>query len=120
MKHADQGEQPPRGVEIHVDLAVQGFPQQLGRVVVKRAAGHVDRLDPVRAVGADRFEIAVANGEIVADRPTEAGEAEANGRSEEHTSELQSLMRISYAVFCLNKKKTHLPTTRHNTQQRDS
>src|SRR3546814_1329286 len=33
------------------------------------------------------------------------------GRSEEHTSELQSLMRISYAVFCLKKKKlkiTHL------------
>src|SRR3546814_8206534 len=31
-------------------------------------------------------------------------------RSEEHTSELQSLMRISYAVFCLKKKKTHTPT----------
>src|SRR3546814_5472760 len=29
------------------------------------------------------------------------------GRSEEHTSELQSLMRSSYAVFCLNKKKTN-------------
>src|SRR3546814_3159947 len=29
-------------------------------------------------------------------------------RSEEHTSELQSLMRISYAVFCLKKKKIHL------------
>src|SRR3546814_4708090 len=29
------------------------------------------------------------------------------GRSEEHTSELQSLMRISYAVFCLKKKKTN-------------
>src|SRR3546814_5251186 len=29
----------------------------------------------------------------------------ADGRSEEHTSELQSLMRISYAVFCLKKKK---------------
>src|SRR3546814_8600143 len=28
-------------------------------------------------------------------------------RSEEHTSELQSLMRISYAVFCLKKKKKH-------------
>src|SRR3546814_8998994 len=28
-------------------------------------------------------------------------------RSEEHTSELQSLMRISYAVFCLNKKRRH-------------
>src|SRR3546814_6701800 len=33
------------------------------------------------------------------------------GRSEEHTSELQSLMRISYAVFCLNKKKHNLHTT---------
>src|SRR3546814_7236041 len=34
-------------------------------------------------------------------------------RSEEHTSELQSLMRISYAVFCLKKKKYH--THQHNT-----
>src|SRR3546814_1799008 len=32
-------------------------------------------------------------------------------RSEEHTSELQSLMRISYAVFCLKKKKKHILTT---------
>src|SRR3546814_4997483 len=31
-------------------------------------------------------------------------------RSEEHTSELQSLMRISYAVFCLKKKNTHTST----------
>src|SRR3546814_5469493 len=31
------------------------------------------------------------------------------GRSEEHTSELQSLMRISYAVFCLKKKTNHQP-----------
>src|SRR3546814_5479394 len=31
-----------------------------------------------------------------------------NDRSEEHTSELQSLMRISYAVFCLKKKKNKL------------
>src|SRR3546814_5925080 len=31
-------------------------------------------------------------------------------RSEEHTSELQSLMRISYAVFCLKKKKIHEKT----------
>src|SRR3546814_1785096 len=30
------------------------------------------------------------------------------GRSEEHTSELQSLMRISYAVFCLKKKNNHI------------
>src|SRR3546814_3571320 len=35
-------------------------------------------------------------------------------RSEEHTSELQSLMRISYAVFCLKKKKK--PISTHNTK----
>src|SRR3546814_7646478 len=34
-------------------------------------------------------------------------------RSEEHTSELQSLMRISYAVFCLKKKKTTKYTKQH-------
>src|SRR3546814_3346309 len=35
-------------------------------------------------------------------------------RSEEHTSELQSLMRISYAVFCLKKKKTLINPLNHN------
>src|SRR3546814_7435233 len=35
-------------------------------------------------------------------------------RSEEHTSELQSLMRISYAVFCLKKKKTSKHTSQPN------
>src|SRR3546814_4180672 len=35
-------------------------------------------------------------------------------RSEEHTSELQSLMRISYAVFCLKKKKQRPKPHRHN------
>src|SRR3546814_9437256 len=35
-------------------------------------------------------------------------------RSEEHTSELQSLMRISYAVFCLKKKKNECTTNNHN------
>src|SRR3546814_7070419 len=36
-------------------------------------------------------------------------------RSEEHTSELQSLMRISYAVFCLKKKKQNVNTYPHDT-----
>src|SRR3546814_963987 len=36
------------------------------------------------------------------------------GRSEEHTSELQSLMRISYAVFCLQKKKQHKTNDNRN------
>src|SRR3546814_9953460 len=35
-------------------------------------------------------------------------------RSEEHTSELQSLMRISYAVFCLKKKNKHKPQKQQN------
>src|SRR3546814_5913770 len=39
-----------------------------------------------------------------------AKSAPKSGRSEEHTSELQSLMRISYAVFCLKKKINTLPT----------
>src|SRR3546814_8509379 len=46
--------------------------------------------------------------------PAESGGTSSAGpdlgprRSEEHTSELQSLMRISYAVFCLKKKMTHI------------
>src|SRR3546814_10418484 len=40
------------------------------------------------------------------------------GRSEEHTSELQSLMRISYAVFCLKKKKLRTQTERRQSQPR--
>src|SRR3546814_10185218 len=44
----------------------------------------------------------------------EAALAVAAFRSEEHTSELQSLMRISYAVFCLTKKKNQ--RVRHNTR----
>src|SRR3546814_9399970 len=35
------------------------------------------------------------------------GHGDVSGRSEEHTSEIQSLMRISYAVFCLKKKTNH-------------
>src|SRR3546814_6138464 len=47
------------------------------------------------------LNIAVAS--LVTFRFARAGQI----RSEEHTSELQSLMRISYAAFCLKKKKTH-------------
>src|SRR3546814_9776905 len=42
------------------------------------------------------------------------GDVDAERRSDEHTSELQSLLRISYAVFCLQKKKI---TMRHATGQ---
>src|SRR3546814_10635590 len=46
-----------------------------------------------------------------------AGRQGPQGRSEEHTSELQSLMRISYAVFCLKKKKTHKQVYKIRTQK---
>src|SRR3546814_2655117 len=39
------------------------------------------------------------------------------GRSEEHTSELQSLMRISYAVFCLKKKKNSMKIRTHSNEE---
>src|SRR3546814_3195968 len=42
------------------------------------------------------------------------------GRSEEHTSELQSLMRISYAVFCLKKKKTPIQHHIQNNNKKRS
>src|SRR3546814_2775457 len=41
-------------------------------------------------------------------------------RSEEHTSELQSLMRISYAVFCLKKKKQHKYINNTDDSKRDT
>src|SRR3546814_4767810 len=41
-------------------------------------------------------------------------------RSEEHTSELQSLMRISYAVFCLKKKTNNQSPTPHHTTPHDT
>src|SRR3546814_4510139 len=45
-----------------------------------------------------------------------AADVEIRHRSEEHTSELQSLMRISYAVFCLKKKKQYKNLTTINIQ----
>src|SRR3546814_4013494 len=56
---------------------------------------------------------------VPARRPAVRGAAR-GGRSEEHTSELQSLMRISYAVFCLKKQKSYLLSSlpHHSTIQR--
>src|SRR3546814_6375356 len=52
------------------------------------------------------FFIPADEGEI--DHATPSRRCMAMGRSEEHTSELQSLMRISYAVFCLKKKRQNI------------
>src|SRR3546814_5729343 len=64
-------------------------PQQLAGIGIER--GH----EPARA----EIRPAIADDDLAAHHSGRAG------RSEEHTSELQSLMRISYAVFCLKKKK---------------
>src|SRR3546814_3012962 len=59
-----------------------------------------------------RDDVAAGAGRTHACRP--CVEPQRRGRSEEHTSELQSLMRISYAVFCLKKKKDKLHAMTHN------
>src|SRR3546814_2462004 len=58
----------------------------------------------------DQIEPAVVGASPRAARPCRRSriEGQEGRRSEEHTSELQSLMRISYAVFCLKKKTTKI------------
>src|SRR3546814_4000479 len=70
------------------------------------AAGRGAARDALCAARADREPLARAHGDgcPLSGRTWRI-------RSEEHTSELQSLMRISYAVFCLKKKKRHITHT---------
>src|SRR3546814_4228099 len=77
----------------------EGGGRHVGRPVAARpGAGAPDRIRVrhAEARGGDRTDEAAGRGQ----RP--------GVRSEEHTSELQSLMRISYAVFCLTKKRKQL------------
>src|SRR3546814_2321522 len=67
-----------------------------------------------RAANERRANAQIAPGLSIPDRRGELGQCEQSFRSEEHTSELQSLMRISYAVFCLKKKNQYKETTIHN------
>src|SRR3546814_1249256 len=72
----------------------------------------------------DRARTLAAAKEVMADQPLlhfenryvrkDGGVVHIMWRSEEHTSELQSLMRISYAVFCLKKKKQHIKSRNTN------
>src|SRR3546814_4015921 len=72
-----------------------------------RSQAFVDRMDSVDPLMSDAAYARMKQmGELAYNREL-AGRAQAwISRSEEHTSELQSLMRISYAVFCLKKNKT--------------
>src|SRR3546814_9550463 len=84
----------------HVALALEGLDALRARI---EAAGHATHDDSI-IDGRHRFftEDPFGNRIEFMDR---------TARSEEHTSELQSLMRISYAVFCLKKQKILTPTT---------
>src|SRR3546814_7100289 len=81
----------PRLLELQVEVDLGALPAD--RVEVEGAR-------PMDAVEGGAVEIA---GRLA--RLADRNDVDDVGRSEEHTSELQSLMRISYAVFCLKKKK---------------
>src|SRR3546814_8473204 len=99
-QHVGSGEEPVqrrpalRAAEVQRDAALAGI---VGGEVAADAAEL--RMPATRILAAGRFDLDDLGAEI--------GEIPAaeRTRSEEHTSELQSLMRISYAVFCLKKKK---------------
>src|SRR3546814_1254151 len=70
---------------------------------VVMAAAHIAGVDEIWRVGGAQAIAALAHG-TARIAPVDVVTGPGNARSEEHTSELQSLMRISYAVFCLKKK----------------
>src|SRR3546814_1274510 len=74
---------------------------KVGKVASKWAHNLLDAIDRSREATLERLLFALGILQI----GEETAKALARGRSEEHTSELQSLMRISYADFCLKKKK---------------
>src|SRR3546814_8322704 len=89
-----------------VDHDVAGRPREAAHVSIRidehetgEALHHIERVLRMRAFKEWRF----INQDVILHRRREDGNRQQ--RSEEHTSELQSLMRNSYAVFCLNKKK---------------
>src|SRR3546814_5254190 len=103
-----------RGVEdilLAVVDGLKGFPDAITAVfpetIVQTCIVHLLRNSMDFVSWKDRKGLATALKEIY--RATDADAAE-KARSEEHTSELQSLMRISYAVFCLKKKNPSKPT----------
>src|SRR3546814_6214704 len=85
----------------HALVELRGEVQRLDVAVLQR----LEELAPHGLGGNGLGQVAVdAAGRVVLARGGE------HARSEEHTSELQSLMRTSYAVFCLKKKTTHILT----------
>src|SRR3546814_6158474 len=76
----------------------------------QRIGQEVDAAEALEGDQEDQRDNAEAEGD-----GNSGGENGDGDRSEEHTSELQSLMRISYAVFCLKKKNKIIRTSYHST-----
>src|SRR3546814_2599705 len=81
-----------------------GYGRLRRQLPARRDADPLRELQPDGQVPRPAGDRARPRRRLPGDRPLCSEEA---GRSEEHTSELQSLMRISYAVFCLKKKKLY-------------
>src|SRR3546814_2705741 len=92
----------------HPDLVDRIALQRIGPLLVDDGAGRNCDLVAARLV---RITQGDAAQHAVAQRFEHVAAFHDRHRSEEHTSELQSLMRISYAVFCLKKKKIQTTTT---------
>src|SRR3546814_3882563 len=87
-------------------VAVGDLPLQRDAVGRRRLGGQGERLvDRQQVVLVDRRQRGRRAGKAKGEGGGDARPAGCERRSEEHTSELQSLMRSSYAVFCLKKKK---------------
>src|SRR3546814_1261182 len=108
-------EQHPGRVEQHIadPAAEDDADRRVKDEIVGMALGHrraglfeqLEQIPPADEDAADIGERIPAQDRVPANREQNGIEAEVGPRSEEHTSELQSLMRTSYAVFCLKKKK---------------
>src|SRR3546814_8107816 len=98
----------------HHQLLEEGADVQFGKLDVARPERALGKDDGDTAIGVGkRFMHGVAPPAKLDTRLHDSAGARcvhAELRSEEHTSELQSLMRISYAVFCLKKNKQKKPT----------
>src|SRR3546814_3642220 len=95
------GSDHDRGDVLRVERAVAGVHAEPGEHADQRLLGE-DRVPQPVARSLEADDEAVADEHVVA-HAFEIGDV-LDPRSEEHTSELQSLMRISYAVFCLKNK----------------
>src|SRR3546814_2892014 len=85
-----------------------GISMNLGKTVPRVAGGvSVDRIIIEHANNLGHVSSFPHQGRIADTRRLLPDGRISGARSEEHTSELQSLMRISYAVFCLKKNNTH-------------